>query len=101
MSDADRRRQQSADLAKAAREWAYATDITNPEWQRKSEQYQRDATQRLADTPEKREQQRTEYLEEVRRQERWDAEDRDDDEQAERYRETLRDKRRKERDRDG
>jgi hypothetical protein len=101
MSDADRRRQQSADLARAARERAWETDPGNPEWQKQSREHQAAAAVRLMDTPAKREQQRAEYLAAVRRRERWDAEDREDDEKVDDYRERLRDKRRQERDRDG
>jgi hypothetical protein len=105
MSDADRRRQQSADLARAARARAWETDPGNPEWQKQSREHQVAAAVRLMDTPAKREQQKADYLEEVRRQERWDAEDREIEAKVEEYRERLmekaQEKRRKERERGG
>jgi hypothetical protein len=101
MSDADRRRQQSADLARAARERAWETDPGNPEWQKQSREHQAAAAARLMDTPAKREQQRAEYLAAVRRQERWDAEDRVIEAKVEEYRERLMEQARKERKRGG
>ncbi len=95
MSDEARRRQQSTEARRRAEQKIayYGT----AEWRQQQAKNMAEATQRLADTPERREQAKREHLEQVRRQERWDAEDREDDADAEAYRQTLREKRRKER----
>lgn len=97
MSDDALRRRQSDEARQRAIARAYATDQSNPEWQRQMAKNQAEAAQRLADTPERRKRMRDEYLEEIRRRERWDAEDRADEEEFEDLREKRREQRRKER----
>lgn len=97
MSDAAIRRQQSAAARKQAEARQRATAPDNPAWRATQEQNIAQANQRLADTPERRAKAKEEYLGQVRRQERWDAEDAADDAEFAGLREKRRELRRKER----
>lgn len=97
MSDQALRRQQSAAARKQAEARQRATAPDNPAWRATQEQNIAQANQRLADTPERRAQTKEWYLEQVRRHERWDAEDAADAVEVERFAERRREARRKER----
>lgn len=92
--EAIRRKQSSANLAKIQAKLAY---YQSPEWKAEQDKAMAAARERLADSPERRAANRKEYLEQVRREERWREEDDLDAVQVERFAEKLRDKRRKER----
>lgn len=95
MTDDTVRRKQSEAARKHAQQ--QAEYYHSAEWRAQQEQNQAEARERLRDTPERREQQRSAYLLDVFRQQEWDAEDRADAEKVAAYAEKLAAGRRKER----